>query len=303
MSYSSDVKKELCRVPLARTCCALAEAYGVLLFCNTFSYREIRIITESRAFASRLPKLWKKAFALGFDRLPEEKAGGKLIFSVTDSEKIKKIFARFGYSPETVVAQHINLAVLEEECCCASFLRGAFLAGGSVTEPSKRYHLELVTPHYFVRSEALALMLENGLYPKDLDRNGTYIIYFKQSEYIEDMLTFIGAPVSAMVIMSTKVEKELRNSVNRRVNCDSANLDKAVEAAQAQLRAIRRLDLGALPEKLRRTAQLRLDNPEATLAELAEIHEPKVTKSCINHRLRKLTQLAEHIKPQSGQVD
>ena len=141
------------------------------------------------------------------------------------------------------------------------------------------------------------LLRECGYPPKSVSRNGSYITYFKQSDQIEDFLTLIGAPVAAMSVMTTKMEKDLRNSVNRRLNCDSANLDKAVEAAQEQLEAIRRLReaglLDQLPDKLQQTAAARLAHPELTLSELAESLDPPVTKSCLNHRLRKIQQLAK----------
>ena len=110
-----------------------------------------------------------------------------------------------------------------------------FFAGGSVTDPAKRYHLELATSHLQVSRELEVLLREFGYPPKSVTRNGSCITYFKQSDQIEDFLTLIGAPVAAMSVMSAKLEKDLRNSVNRRLNCDSANLDKAVEAAQEQL--------------------------------------------------------------------
>ena len=194
-------------------------------------------------------------------------------------------------------ALHINFGLLEEECCRASFLRGVFFAGGSVTDPAKRYHLELATSHLQVSRELEVLLRECGYPPKSVARNGSFITYFKQSDQIEDFLTLIGAPVAAMSVMSAKLEKDLRNSVNRRLNCDSANLDKAVEAAQEQLESIRKLQraglLDQLPDKLQLTAALRLENPELTLSELAEEFDPPVTKSCLNHRLRKITQLAK----------
>ena len=297
MSFSSQTKEELCRVPLARKCCAQAEAYGVLLFCNAFSNREIRIITESGGFAARLPLLFRKAFQLDFDSLPPENGGGKRVFSITSGDKLRRIFAAFGFDPADSLAHHINFAVLEEDHCRTSFFRGAFLAGGSVTDPAKRYHLELVTSHYSVSRELTALLLEAGFSPKETTRKGNSVTYFKQSEAIEDFLTAIGAPVAAMELMNAKLEKNLRGSVNRRVNCDAANLDKAVDAAMEQIEAIRRLeermDLTELGEKLYETARLRLENPELTLSQLAELCDPPVTKSCLNHRLRKLLALSQ----------
>ena len=296
MSFCSNVKAELCRLPFHKSCCAVAEAYGVLLFCNTCSPHGIRIVTESKDFAQRLPKLFRRAFGVEFDQLPEN-TRGKRVFAVEDQEKIARIYDAFGLETQTTVSLHVNLSVLEEECCKISFLRGAFMAGGSVTDPEKRYHLELATSHLRVSREVYSLLMELGFFPKDVSRGGNSILYFKQSNYIEDVLTTLGAPVNAMRIMEAKVEKELINGVNRRVNCETANLTKAVDAAQEQLAAIRRLEANGtyndLPDKLRKTAELRKANPEATLLELAQMQDPPLTKSAINHRMRKIIELSK----------
>lgn len=299
MSFSFDTKNELCRLPVQRRCCAQAEAYGILLYCHTFSSSEVRVITENPNFAARLPRLFQRAFDLRFDRQPDpdREEAGKMVFQITEREKLDHIIDLLGYDPRQSLALHINFAMVEEECCRASFLRGCFFAGGSITDPSKRYHLELTGSHLQASRELEVLLRESGYPPKSVTRNGSVVTYFKQSDQIEDFLTLIGAPVAAMHIMSTKLEKGIRNSVNRRLNCDSANLDKAVEAAQSQGAAIRRLEaagrLKDLPDKLRETAALRLEHPELSLSELAEAFDPPVTKSCLNHRLRKLVELAE----------
>ena len=295
MSFCSNVKSEMCRAPISKSCCAVAEAYGVLLFCNTFSPTGLRIVTESRDFAQRLPKLFKRAFGIEFDQRPEGERG-KQVFTVDRPEKLRTIYEAFGLEL-TTVSLHVNLSVLEEECCRISFLRGAFMAGGSVTDPEKRYHLELATSHQRVSREVYALLMEQGFFPKDTVRGGNSILYFKQSDYIEDVLTTLGSPVCAMQIMEAKVEKDLRNGVNRRVNCETANLGKAVDAAQEQLAAIRRLEadgrFAELPDKLRKTAELRKEHPEATLLELAQMQDPPLTKSAINHRMRKIMELSK----------
>ena len=298
MSFSGETKSELCRAPIQRVCCARAEAHGVLLFCNTFQKNLVRIITENRAFASRLPKLFQKAFGFSFDRLPDSLEGtGKLAFEVTTPEKIDEIINVFGFSMDQNLSLHINFGLLEEDCCRVSFLRGLFLAGGSITDPEKRYHMECVTTHYKVSRELEALLMDMGYQSRETVRNGSYVTYFKQSEHIEDILTLIGAPVAAMDIMAAKVEKNLRNEMNRRVNCDTANVGKAVDAAQEQLAAIRLLDkagtLETLPLKLQETAALRSLYPEMTLSQLAECFQPPLTKSCLNHRLRKLVELGK----------
>ena len=299
MSFSYDTKNELCRLPVQRLCCARAEAYGILLYCNTFSSTEVRIITENPNFAARLPKLFHRAFNLRFDRQPEPGTPGKMVFQITDRKKLDHIINLLGYDPRQNLVLHINFAMLEEECCRASFLRGIFFADGSLTDPQKRYHLELTSSHLQASRELDVLLRECGYPPKSVARNSSFVTYFKQSDQIEDFLTLIGAPVAAMKIMSAKLEKDLRNSVNRRLNCDSANLDKAVLAAQEQMEAIRKLQtaglLEQLPDKLQQTAALRLENPELTLSELAEEFDPPVTKSCLNHRLRKISELAKDL--------
>ena len=296
MSFSSQVKAELCRGNLSRRCCAQAEAYGVLLYCGQFDARQVRITTESPDFAARLPALFRKAFRMEFDRLPGE-GGAKRVFSITAADKLSALGDCFGYHPAETLAHHINFAVLEEDHCRFSFLRGAFLAGGSVTDPAKRYHLELATPHRSVSRELRALMQETGFDPRESRRKADYITYFKQSEAIEEFLTAVGAPVAAMELMNAKVEKDLRGSVNRRVNCDAANLDKAVEAAQKQIEAIYRLEergmLEELPDKLKEAVDLRVAHPELTLAQLAELCDPPVSKPAFSNRLRKLMALAE----------
>lgn len=293
MSFSSETKAELCRVPLSHRCCARAEAYGVLLYAGGFSPTEVRIVTESADFAARLPKLLQKAFAVRFDTLD---TGSKSIFRISDEAKLAAVLETLGYDAGQHYAMHVNFALLEEECCRASFLRGAFLAGGSVTDPLKRYHLELATPHLQAGREVEALLRDMGYEPKNVLRQGNGVTYFKQSNHIEELLTRIGAPAAATEIMAAKVEKEMRNTVNRRVNCDAANVDKAVAASRGQVEAITRLtDAGivaTLPVKLQEVAVARLLQPELSLSELAETFDPPLTKSCLNHRMRKLMELA-----------
>ncbi len=297
MSFSAEAKKEMCKVPIQRHCCAVAEAYGVLLYANSFSAGEVRIVTESKEFAVRVPKLFQKAFSVSFDVLPERENAGKHIFRIIQREKLAAIYRTLGYDCRQHFALHVNFALLEEEHCRAAFLRGAFLAGGSVTDPRKRYHLELVTTHLQVGSEVEALMHDMGYVAKRVLRNSSTVTYFKQSEPIEDLLTLLGAPAASTEIMAAKVEKEMRNTVNRRVNCDAANVDKAVQASREQVEVLERLTeagvIATLPVKLQEVAVARLLQPELTLSELAESFDPPLTKSCLNHRMRKLMLLAK----------
>lgn len=298
VSFSANAKAEVCRAFPQKQCCALAECFGVLLFCNSFGTDGIRIITESRELAKMLPKLFKKAFSLNFDILPEEDTPGKQVFQITDTRKLSTIMEAFGFALKDTLALHVNLPVVEEDCCKSAFLRGAFLSGGSVTDPEKGYHLEITTTHQSVSRETYALVYEVlGFAPKSAKRGGGHVLYLKQSDMISDCLTFLGAPVAAMGIMEAKLEKELNNKVNRRCNCDEANTSKVVEAAQEQLSAIRTLKergiLETLPRKLQQAAEVREENPAASLTELASLVEPPISKPAMNHRLKKLVTMAK----------
>ena len=297
-SFSSSAKAEVCRSLPNKHCCSLAECFGVLLFCNSFDRDCVRIITESREFAYILPKLFKRAFDVEFDSFPSMAAPGKLIFQITDPEKLDIIFSACGFTRDNTLAMHLNLPIVEEECCRSAFLRGAFLAGGSVTDPEKAYHLELTTTHQTVAREAYTLIHEvMAFYPKMAARGGGQVLYLKQSDQISDFLACLGASVASMGIIEARLEKELNNKVNRRCNCDDANTSKVVEAAQEQLTAIRILRernvADKLPQKLQQALIAREKNPEASLSELAGMMEPPISKPAMNHRLKKLVELSK----------
>ena len=301
LSFSAAAKAEICRMLPQKHCCALAECFGTLLFRNSFHADGIKIITESREFAAILPKLFKKAFSLTFDLMPESPEDRKQVFIISGPEKIQTIMSAYGFDRQGTLSLHLNLPVVEEECCRAAFLRGAFLAGGSVTAPSKGYHMELSTTHQAVARECEVLMREvMGFPPKMAARSGCQVIYLKQSEQISDFLTYLGAPVAAMGIMEARLEKELNNKVNRRCNCDDANTSKTVEAAQEQLAAIRLLRgcgmLENLPKKLQQAAKAREDHPASALTELAAMMDPPITKPAMNHRLKRLMELSREVQ-------
>ena len=194
MSFSYDTKNELCKLPIQKLCCARAEAYGILLYCNTFNSAEVRIITENPNFAERLPRLFQRAFSLQFDRRPEriEEGQGKMVFQITERKKLDRIINLLGYDPLQNLVLHINFGLLEERCCRGAFLRGCFFAGGSAIDPLKRYHLELTTSHLQASRELEVLLRECGYPPKNIARNSSFVTYFKQSDQIEDFLTLMG---------------------------------------------------------------------------------------------------------------
>ena len=298
VSFSGTAKAEICRVMPQKQCCAAAQCFGILLFCNSFGADGIKIITESRDFAYILPKLFKKAFDLDFDSYPSMEAPGKLVFQIWTKEKIDQIMETFGFDSLGTLSLHVNYPVVEEDCCKTAFLRGAFLAGGSVTDPAKGYHMEITTTHLSVARETDVLIREAMSFcPKSAGRSGAQVLYLKQSEQICDFLTYLSAPIAAMGIMEARLEKELNNKVNRRCNCDDANLSKVVEAAMEQIAAIRILKekgmMEHLPLKLQQAAKAREENPEAALTELAGMMDPPITKPAMNNRMKRLIQLAK----------
>ena len=284
LSFAARAKAELCRVKTTKKCCAAAECYGALLYCNSFTSREIRVITGSAEFAERLPRLFRRAFGFGFDVLPapDTRPGARRTLLIEDRGKLAGVFRAVGMEPDDTLALHINLGVLENDCCRAAFVRGAFLAGGSITDPGKGYHLQLATSHMSVSRELYSVLLELGFSPREARRGRSFVTYFKQSEAIADFLTCIGAPVAAMELMAAKVEKDMRNVINRKVNCDTANADKTVAAAQEQLAAIRRIEVGtglrSLPEKLQQAAQLRAQGEFEKADDLLEIAQTYLLK-------------------------
>lgn len=292
MSFAADVKDELCRVSLEKPCCVRSELYGCLLFGNTFSSEKIKLVTEHDGFAKRLGVLLDAAFSFSWDRAENR---SKWVLALTDSSKCSVLWDAYCYGQRQ--ALHLNNAVLECDSCTPAFWRGAFLSGGTMADPEKEYHLQLSTTHFHLVRELEALFLDCSLETKIASRDGVYALYFKASESIEDFLTLTGATRSALSLMQAKVEKDLRNTVNRKVNCDTANLSKTVQAAMEQGEVFRRLRAShkwdSLPESLRQTVELRLQYPEHSLTELAAAFDPPIGRSALNHRLRKLIKLAK----------
>jgi len=292
MSYAADVKNELCTVAVEKECDAIAELFGILMFSNMFSPREVRISTSNAAVRDRIITLFRRCFSYEVSYVCLTR---KYIFSISERDLISKILHAFGVDTEKHISIRLNRALLEEDCCRSAFLRGAFLLGGSVSDPEKSYHLELVTNHYNLSREMMALLMDMEFEPKITVRKSNYVMYFKFSESIEDFLTKIGAPVSAMKMMTAKVEKEVRNQVNRQVNCETANITKTIEAAMQQIVAIERLrengGFDQLAEDLRLVAQTRLEYPELSLAQLADKFDPPMRKATLNYKLKKLLAL------------
>lgn len=293
MSFASEVKSEIAKSSINSICCAVAEIYGALLVCNIFSHTHIKIVTENKDIAKRYSLLFKKAFNINLQPIKNK---NKFVFEIENPFEIAKIFAEFGYDHKYYVNYNLNRNVIDLECCSSSFLKGLFLASGTVASPEKKSHLEISTTRSILSREIMAMMLDFDLKPKEIVRKNHNVIYFKDSTAVENFLTILGATNSTMKIMEEKVKKELRNQVNRQVNCETANLIKAIDTAITQSKTIKdtidKHTIDIFPKNLHITISLRIKNPELSLTELGEIHNPPLSKSAINHRIRKILQIA-----------
>jgi len=297
VSFSADVKKELAGILPDKPCCRAAQAYGMLEFGHAFSGREISLQTEQEAVADLYNQL--VAEVCGIQPPTKGTLRRRTLLqccTVDRPEDRRRVLERFGHSVGDVSVR-LNRANIDCDGCARALLRGAFLSGGAVTNPNRDYHLEFSVPHYNLSRDLLALLGEMEIPVKVASRNGTYVVYLKESERIEDCLTFLGAPRAALEMMNVKVFKSIRNKTNRRINCENANIDKTVAAAGVQTDALRRIEatcgLRALPEDLQELARLRLDNPDMSLRDLGAAMEPPLSRSGVNHRLQRILAFAK----------
>ena len=292
MSFSSDVKKELCAIGDISENEAAAMLYGLFYAGRTLDGKAA-IQTENADLLAAAKALCERVF-------PNEKTetkrlvknGNSLYTFRVKSRKFSEVFGDF--------SQINNEVVSGNDADSGAFLRGVFVSCGSVTDPVKEYHLEIILPENDRTEPLRAFLDEHGMPPKITARWKNNVLYFKVSEIIEDFLTYIGAGSHALEIMQVKIEKDIRNRANRCVNCDSANLDKTVAASEKSRRDIETIYelLGEenLSAELRETARLRLENTESSLSELCGLHSKPLSRSGLNHRLKKLAKIAQELR-------
>ena len=315
MSFSSSVKDELSRqMPGARHC-QIAETAAILSLCGRVKISAsdhfwIEIHTENVAVARKYFTLLKKTFNIRTDvsirsGINPGRSRTYIVAVREHEEALKVLQAVKLINSQREIGENLSLirnVVLQNACCRRAFIRGAFLAAGSISAPEKFYHFEIVCP-----TEPKAEQLKNIIATFDIEakivpRKKYYVVYIKEGSQIVDILNVMEAPVSLMELENIRIVKEMRGSVNRQVNCETANINKTVSAAVKQIEDIRFIQsvagLSGLPESLQEMARIRLERPEATLKELGEALEPPVGKSGVNHRLRKLSLVAEELRQQ-----
>lgn len=303
MSFSSDTKNEIATIAISDDCCARAELLAVICFCGRLRADGLVMATENPKVAKRVYELIK--FAFGIAAALDLQHAPLCQVRLTEETEVLTVLRGVGLLDDTAGLQslvrfHVEPDKLPRTCCKKSFLRGAFLTAGSLIHPEKHYHLEFVTHHYVLSRDFEAVLRSLSFAPKTIVRKSNYVLYFKNSEEIADLLAAIGAHRTLMEYHNVRIVKEVRNNVNRQVNCETANVEKTVSASMRQTESIKKLEqrgiLGSLPQNLQDIAHLRLDNPELSLTELGQLVRPPISKSGVNHRLRKIAQLAEKIK-------
>lgn len=298
VSFSQDVKKEILAHELDGDCCAAA-AYGFACFAKHFDAHGAAFYTEQSAVARYAKRAFARAGVIGKIRSKNGGENGGYEFSVRDPEEIRRMLALFGHTGDEP-GLRLNDKNLATERCVSAFTAAAFLCSGTMTNPQREYNLEFLSSRYHLILDFEALLKGHGFTPRHIRRKGANVLYFKASEQIEDMLTFMGASGAALEIMNLKVYKDFRNRANRVTNCETANIDKTVSASGQALAAIAYLQkqgaFETLPEPLRQAAALRQAYPDLSLKELAERFDPPLSKSGLSHRMKKLEQTAQALR-------
>ncbi len=296
MSFSHDVKTEISQLE-NKECCQKAESYGLFLFGRSFSAYNISILTEHKGVCQKYAQAVHELSGKNADIKVSKSE--KYTVSIDSQKEKDAILSFFGHDSKDVGVR-INYANFSEECCMSAFLRGVFMACGTVSAPEKDYHLEFSIPYKNLCSDFMKFFDEfDYLEPKMTSRNGVNIVYFKDSEMIENLLITIGANNSTIELINVKIMKNIRNNVNRKVNFDSANIDRAVKAALHQIEAIEKIikkgSIDFLPQDMRELALLRMENPEMSLSELGQSLKKPISRSGVYHRLNKIIEISKKI--------
>lgn len=313
MSFSADVKNEITRLDEDKKCCMLAEIAGLIRMCgivgkNVNNEYELKIITENPAIARLYLKRIKKYFGVGARlNIGQSNVLKKNRFyelEIGAESNVGRILTETGmletkengdYLPDG-----IPFDIIKDRCCKKAFLRGAFLGAGTISHPEKSYHMEIVCRNETLSDNIKRLINSFGMSSKVTLRRKNYVVYLKESEQISDFLALLGASKHVMELENIKIVKELRNKTNRIVNCESANLDKTINSAARQIETIRFIQsetgLDNLPDRLKEIALLRLDHPESSLTELGQMLQPQLKKSGVNHRFRKIEEIADKLR-------
>jgi len=294
MSFSQSVKKELMQIEYEKSCCEKALLYGLCIFGKSFSSFGINMQTENKDVAGLYKRLIKKYCNVDCDVIVSPK-GRSYSITIENKSDCDKILGVFGHNDNSSLKiDHSNFDCSE---CNHAFLAGAFLSCGTVSDPKKDYHLEFTVPFMNLSKSLVTFLEETELSPKLSNRNGYNIVYFKDSQGIEDCLYIMGASSAMFEMMNIEIVKDIRNKANRTANCETANIERTVKASYAHMEAIDKIErikgLDYLKKDLKDMAVLRRENPELSLSELAKISG--LSRSGVNHRLNRILEIANDL--------
>ncbi len=305
MSFSGMVKEELSRQISPARHCRIAETAALLCACGRITAKDkLRIQTENAAVVRKCFTLLQKTFNIETEIAIREncqmKKGNVYFVEICDPNEIRNLLQGTKLSVNRETLCFDNTLVTQQSCCKRAFIRGAFLASGSISDPEKGYHFEIVCPDRQKAEQLQELIRSFQIDAKIVLRKKSYVVYVKEGAQIVDILAVMEANVALMNLENIRILKEMRNSVNRKVNCETANINKTVSAAVKQIEDIRLIEsqkgFHTLNEGLAEIAELRLQYPEATLKELGMMLNPQVGKSGVNHRLRRLSEIADELR-------
>lgn len=302
MSFSSQIKDEIIKSTELPECCLHALAYGMLLFGRSFNISDISLLTDNGAVAEKYVEVIRNASGID-GRLTVSKAGKYTVEFGEDSDR-KAVLASFSSSGKEAV-QRVDRGNLSNDsggetgemgCCDISFIKGAFLSCGTASDPNKSYHIEFVVPYKMLSMDLMKMLNDYGIKAKHMVRRYVNVIYIKDSESIEDLLALMGAHNAALEVINIKIYKDIRNLTNRRINFENANLTKTADAAFEQMKAIEIVkEKGIYPtlsDDLKQIANIRYENPDASLRDIGDMCDPPLSRSAVNHRLKKLIAIA-----------
>ena len=318
MSFSSKVKEELSKECNSPRHCCIAETAAIISMCGKVIFDEkdhvrIEIHTENVTVARKYFTLLKKTYNINTDVSIRHSSGlnknRSYILSVNDDETARKILMTCRLmKPFGVIEEDFSISdslIIQRECCKRAFIRGAFLAAVSVSDPVKTYHFEIVCLSEAKAKQLQMIMETFNINARVIKRRKYFVVYVKDSSQVVDLLNIMGAYNALMDMENVRIVKDMRNNVNRKVNCETANINKTVSAAVKQIEDIRFIQMSSafdeLPESLQEMAELRVRYPEATLAELGQLLDTPVGKSGVNHRLKKISLFADELRERHHQ--
>ena len=296
MSFSMQVKDELVKTEYEAACCKKSLLYGMCIFGKSFSAGSVSLQTENEHVAELYANLLKELFNINYT-VKKSPKGRNITVSVSEKSDAAKLFKSFGH--EGAGSLKINHSNFDCESCVKAFTAGAFLSCGTISTPEKDYHLEFTVPYLNLSKSLMTLIEEMELKPKYTYRHGYNIVYFKESESIEDCLYLMGASDAMFEMMNVKIVKDFRNMANRKANCETANITRMVNAVAGQIQSIDKIwnkkGKEYLPENLEILAELRYENPDLSLSELAQMCNPSLSRSGVNHRLKRIIDIAAEL--------